>query len=84
MGEAHEYMEMMVDMEEAARLAADLEDMETANAKAAEIDRLMKLPANEWQPGCPFKLKDIVYHSDLKECKVVGLPTVNDVANDVE
>ena len=33
------------------------------------------MPANWWQPGCPFFLKDVVYTVDAKqEGKVIGLP----------
>jgi hypothetical protein len=49
-----------------------------------EEDRANELSYSEMdqtqvQPGCPFKLKDIVLHPDWGEGKVIGLPTLADV-----
>ena len=79
MGEAYEYMQMMEEQDMQESLQRVGADIEAANAVAAELQRQLTQNVNEWQPGCPFELKDIVFHSDLKECKVVGLPTVGDV-----
>ena len=80
MGEAQEYMEMMAEQEQEALSRAQAEACAKANTDAIELERLLQLPPNQWQPGCPFKLKDVVFHNDLKECMlVVGLPTVGDV-----
>ena len=71
MGEIHDYEMMMADIakaEEDARIMRELNEMQAFLAKEAEY---AQHPANWWQPGCPFKIKDIVYVAE-GECFVTS------------
>lgn len=82
MGEAADYENMYQEMSAAERSAQELYELAEARATQAREAEFAKMPANWWQDGCPFKLKDVVYSADLKdEGKVVGLPTNADVAD---
>ena len=82
MGEAADYENMAAEMHDAtedARAIAKMNEMQAVKLREAEF---ANLPANWWQPGCPFRLKDIVYDMDANdEAKVIGLPTIDDVTN---
>ena len=82
MGEAEDYEQMMQSMDEYAQCEQVVHDMMHAQAMKNREAEFNGMPANGWQRGCPFKLKDIVYSAAYKEeGKVIGLPTLADEQN---
>ena len=70
MGETANYEEMMANMA-AMQAEAEREAKERErNRIAEEVAAMLEKPQNEWQPGCPFKLKDIVHVAGRGDGKV--------------
>jgi hypothetical protein len=66
MGEQHMYEEMQRELELASLSEAAAEDEKRIEAEMASMRGYAAMPKNGWQRGCPFLIKDVVYHTDSK------------------